>query len=125
MALGQFRSTVWDPLLIISQIIAVQAVFYSTFGIWTICLNFIGSRPTAVHQMFDSTVGFVFCSFLYKKIKVTFESCFADVMFGLGHEFFIKRGSSSTVKFFAELNYKVKLIINMIYNYEIINIYLD
>lgn len=31
---GQFRKTTWDPILIISQIIAVQTVMYLCLGFW-------------------------------------------------------------------------------------------
>ncbi|XP_008550973.1 protein SYS1 homolog [Microplitis demolitor] len=31
---GQFRKTTWDPILIISQIIAVQTVMYFFLGVW-------------------------------------------------------------------------------------------
>ncbi|KAK6616858.1 hypothetical protein RUM43_014999 [Polyplax serrata] len=29
---GQFRITIWDPILIVSQIVALQAVFYLSLG---------------------------------------------------------------------------------------------
>ncbi|XP_014204107.1 protein SYS1 homolog [Copidosoma floridanum] len=31
---GQFRKTTWDPMLIVSQIIAVQCTMYFALGIW-------------------------------------------------------------------------------------------
>lgn len=31
---GQFRKTTWDPMLIISQIIAVQCIMYFVLGLW-------------------------------------------------------------------------------------------
>lgn len=35
---GQFRKTTWDPILIISQIIAVQCIMYCVLGIWIILM---------------------------------------------------------------------------------------
>ncbi|XP_002164093.2 protein SYS1 homolog [Hydra vulgaris] len=56
MALGQFRSYVWDPILIISQIIAVQSIFYLFLGIWFFCIyNFIGQQVLVQH-LFDPTI---------------------------------------------------------------------
>ncbi|CAK9810932.1 Protein SYS1 homolog [Anthophora plagiata] len=41
---GQFRKTIWDPFLIISQIIAIQTVMYFCLGLWIwIVATFIGS----------------------------------------------------------------------------------
>ncbi|KAG8519700.1 Protein SYS1 [Galemys pyrenaicus] len=31
---GQFRSYVWDPLLILSQIVLMQTVYYGSLGLW-------------------------------------------------------------------------------------------
>lgn len=51
---GRFRSYVWDPALIISQIIALQCVFYFTIGTVTAgLLAMIGSHPSLQH-IFDS-----------------------------------------------------------------------
>ncbi|ESO87911.1 hypothetical protein LOTGIDRAFT_150746 [Lottia gigantea] len=49
---GQFRSNVWDPVLIISQIICVQSVFYVSLGFWMVVLDFIGAFDLSVDQMF-------------------------------------------------------------------------
>ncbi|XP_063989867.1 protein SYS1 homolog [Diachasmimorpha longicaudata] len=50
---GQFRKTTWDPLLIISQITAVQTVLYFSLGIWiwiiTIFLGATKSLDYAFH----------------------------------------------------------------------------
>lgn len=50
---GQFRKTTWDPLLIISQITAVQTVWYFSLGIWiwiiTVFLGATRSLDYAFH----------------------------------------------------------------------------
>ena len=61
MAVGQFKSYTWDPLLIISQIIAVQAVFYISFGILLYGLNFAVNRDISLLQIFDVTVSVASC----------------------------------------------------------------
>lgn len=44
---GQFRKTMWDPFLIISQIIAIQTVMYFCLGLWIwIVASFIGSTKS-------------------------------------------------------------------------------
>ena len=55
-AVGQFRNTVWDPLLIVSQIIAVQSVFYTAYGLLTFMVCFVASQPVSVARMFDAEV---------------------------------------------------------------------
>ena len=53
---GNFRSYVWDPLLIISQIIAVQFTFYFFLGAWLFSIDKISGRFLAVNQIFDGKV---------------------------------------------------------------------
>lgn len=43
---GQFRCAIWDPFLIISQIISLQCIHYASLSFWlsTVCLLFGTSR---------------------------------------------------------------------------------
>lgn len=44
---GQFRKTIWDPFLIISQIVAVQSVMYFCLALWiSIIALFLGSTKS-------------------------------------------------------------------------------
>jgi len=56
MVNGQFRSYHWDPLLIISQIIAVQSIFYLSLGLLLVLLNFAVERHISLSQLFDVNV---------------------------------------------------------------------
>ena len=56
MAVGQFRSYIWDPLLIISQIIAVQSIFYLCLGAWLFCIYSFAGQQVLVQHLFDPTV---------------------------------------------------------------------
>ncbi|XP_054765350.1 protein SYS1 homolog [Lytechinus pictus] len=49
---ASFRSYVWDPMLLISQIIAMQSVFYVCFGIWLIMVDYILDHPKSLSQIF-------------------------------------------------------------------------
>lgn len=42
----------WDPLLLTSQIIAMQSVFYFCFGLWLVIVDFILDHPISLNQMF-------------------------------------------------------------------------
>ena len=53
---GKFRSLAWDPLLIISQIIAVQCTFYFCLGGWLFSIHKISGRFIAVNQLFSGKV---------------------------------------------------------------------
>ncbi|KAL5022143.1 hypothetical protein ScPMuIL_001298 [Solemya velum] len=56
---GQFRSNVWDPLLIIAQIISLQCQFYITLGAWVYILDLIGRFDLSLEQMFTQVdIGF-------------------------------------------------------------------
>eukprot|EP00794_Sanderia_malayensis_P018866 gene18866-20766_t len=50
---SHFRSYVWDPILIISQIIAVQFTFYLFLGFWLFGLDNISGRSLVLSQLFD------------------------------------------------------------------------
>ena len=65
-AVGQFRNTVWDPLLIVSQIVAVQSVFYTTYGLLTFVVCSVAGQPVSVAQMFDAEVHFCMLLFFQK-----------------------------------------------------------
>jgi hypothetical protein len=60
MATSKFRSKVWDPILIISQIISIQFQFYTSLLLlnyfWTIILNNIFGMENvqySLSQIFD------------------------------------------------------------------------
>ena len=50
---GQFRYTVWDPWMIISQIITLQAVYYVSLGLWIIVFDFVTDSPRSLDQIFS------------------------------------------------------------------------
>lgn len=50
MMSGQFRYSIWDPALIIFQIITVQAMFYSSLGILIYVVDCLtGYSPSLSH----------------------------------------------------------------------------
>jgi len=49
---GQFRYTVWDPWMIISQILTLQAVFYVSLGLWISLFDVITGNPKSLDQIF-------------------------------------------------------------------------
>lgn len=54
---GQFRSYVWDPLLILSQIVLMQTVYYGSLGLWLALVDAMVRSSPSLDQMFDSEVG--------------------------------------------------------------------
>ncbi|XP_003701089.1 sys1 golgi trafficking protein [Megachile rotundata] len=70
---GQFRKTMWDPILIISQIIAVQTVMYFCLGLWIwVVASLIGTTKSLDY------------AFHYKEIHVRdFTGQFIIVIFVL------------------------------------------
>ncbi|GBM34104.1 Protein SYS1 [Araneus ventricosus] len=49
---GHFRYSVWDPLLIISQILAIQAIFYVSLGVWIFLTDTISGYSQSLDQIF-------------------------------------------------------------------------
>ncbi|ODN00391.1 Protein SYS1 [Orchesella cincta] len=50
---GQFRVTIWDPFLIVSQIVAVQTFFYFTFCLMLFLGSVLAGSDTALSRIFS------------------------------------------------------------------------
>ncbi|CAF4184561.1 unnamed protein product [Rotaria socialis] len=48
-----FRNQKWDPWLIISQIIAVQAIYYFGFGLWILLITITFNRVPSLDYFFS------------------------------------------------------------------------
>ncbi|XP_006839403.1 PREDICTED: protein SYS1 homolog [Chrysochloris asiatica] len=53
---GQFRSYVWDPVLILSQIVLMQTVYYGSLGLWLALVDALVRSSPSLDQMFDSEI---------------------------------------------------------------------
>nr|SVE74873.1 EOG090X0FH3 [Daphnia carinata] len=54
---GSFRIAIWDPPLIISQIVAVQCIMYVSLGLWIIVLlNVLTGHPVSIDYIFKYQV---------------------------------------------------------------------
>ena len=60
---GQFRSNLWDPVLIVAQIVTMQASFYLCLGLWVFFLDVIGRFDVSLDQIFTQSVSF--CCLLF------------------------------------------------------------
>ena len=49
---GQFRYTVWDPVMIISQIVTLQSVFYVCLGLWITLFDLMTGESRSLDQIF-------------------------------------------------------------------------
>lgn len=49
---GSFRTTQWDPLLLISQIIAIQSLMYFSLGIFSYVLDWIADSNHSLDHLF-------------------------------------------------------------------------
>jgi len=49
---GQFRYTVWDPWMIISQILTLQCVFYVSLGLWLSIFDLASGNDKSLDQVF-------------------------------------------------------------------------
>uniref|UniRef100_A0A452H5W3 Protein SYS1 homolog n=1 Tax=Gopherus agassizii TaxID=38772 RepID=A0A452H5W3_9SAUR len=50
---GQFRSYVWDPVLILTQIVLMQAVYYSSLGLWLALVDSLVQNSPSLDQIFN------------------------------------------------------------------------
>lgn len=48
---GQFRFAVWDPILIVSQILTMQSIYYTCLGLWVALMEvLLGTNPSLDHM---------------------------------------------------------------------------
>ena len=53
---GNFRYTVWDPWMIVSQMATLQCAFYVSLGIWIFLLDAVAGYPRSIDQIFKYQV---------------------------------------------------------------------
>lgn len=53
---SQFRSYIWDPVLIISQIILMQCIYYSFLGLWLAGVDSLVHTNRSLDQIFSYEV---------------------------------------------------------------------
>ncbi|XP_037085906.1 protein SYS1 homolog [Pollicipes pollicipes] len=53
---GHFRYTKWDPVLIISQIVCLQALYYVTLGVCLVFLNMLTGGLLSLDSIFNFEV---------------------------------------------------------------------
>lgn len=89
MVTGTFRSNVWDPVLIIGQIICMQCQFTVSLGLWVYILNFILGYDTEISQLFRQAVS-IFFHLIIKCVCFSFTSTlFLRIIYTLHlHDFF-------------------------------------
>ncbi|XP_063218068.1 protein SYS1 homolog [Bacillus rossius redtenbacheri] len=49
---GQFRSTTWDPFLIICQIISLQCIMYFGLGLWIFLVDLLAGSSRSLDHLF-------------------------------------------------------------------------
>ncbi|KAJ8259558.1 hypothetical protein GJAV_G00170820 [Gymnothorax javanicus] len=50
---GNFRSYIWDPVLIVSQILLMQCIFYSFLGLWLAGVDGLVQGSRSLDQIFS------------------------------------------------------------------------
>jgi hypothetical protein len=51
-----FRSQKWDPFLIVSQIVAVQTLYYFGLGFWVFFITLVANRVPTLDYIFSYDV---------------------------------------------------------------------
>ncbi|XP_067052235.1 protein SYS1 homolog [Acropora muricata] len=109
MAAG-FRSNVWDPCLIISQIVAVQCIFYLFLAFWVLLVDLWTGSMRSLDQFFRPR-DLEFSSF---KGKVTMAAFCLNALTGAGGLWVIVRRAKQCLDF-AATAHLIHLIICSIY----------
>ena len=56
MSSGQFRSSVWDPILLLCQILCMQCIFYFGLSLWVMVIDMLTGYPLNLNQLFNYEV---------------------------------------------------------------------
>ena len=48
-----FRANIFDPVLIVAQIVSLFCFHCASLGAWLVLANFIGGTHNAIRQLFD------------------------------------------------------------------------
>ncbi|XP_062501002.1 protein SYS1 homolog [Corticium candelabrum] len=51
--MASFRSYVWDPILLVSQMITMQCLFYVSLGLWLYVIDSVMGLEKSIHQILD------------------------------------------------------------------------
>lgn len=54
--MAHFRSYIWDPILIISQIVLMQCIYYSFLGLWVAGVDGLVQINRSLNQIFSYDV---------------------------------------------------------------------
>lgn len=68
MASG-FRSSVFDPLLVVSQIAALQCCFYISLGFWIFVADSIGDVHKTIDQIFNYRVSLLSSMYIHVHVS--------------------------------------------------------
>lgn len=56
-----FRSYIWDPVLIVCQIVLMQCIYYSFLGLWLAGVDSLVQSSRSLDQIFSYQVSFKIC----------------------------------------------------------------
>ncbi|XP_040207170.1 protein SYS1 homolog [Rana temporaria] len=86
---GQFRSYVWDPILISSQIVLMQFIYYTSLGLWIASVDLLIRYSPSLDQIFSyESLGF---SSVHGRVSMM-AFILNSLTCALGLLYFIRRG---------------------------------
>ncbi|XP_072308874.1 protein SYS1 homolog [Eucyclogobius newberryi] len=100
--MAHFRSYIWDPVLIVSQIVLMQCIYYSFLGLWLAGVDGLVQTSRSLNQIFSYEIlGFASMQGRLSMMAFILNSLTS----ALGLWFFIRRGKQCldftvTVHFF-------------------------
>ncbi|XP_077386606.1 protein SYS1 homolog [Festucalex cinctus] len=99
---SHFRSYIWDPVLIVFQIVLMQCIYYSFLGLWLVGVDSLVPTHGSLNQIFSYEI-LGFSSLLGRLSMMAFV--LNSLTCALGLWFFIRRGKQCldftvTVHFF-------------------------
>lgn len=65
---SHFRSYIWDPVLIVSQILLMQCIYYSFLGLWLAGVDSLVQTNRSLDQIFSYEVRKSICILNYLQL---------------------------------------------------------
>lgn len=77
--MAHFRSYIWDPVLIVSQILLMQCIYYSFLGLWLAGVDSLIQTSRSLDQIFSYEVSSSFAS--QRHVRMHAEMSFVSILF--------------------------------------------
>lgn len=82
--MANFRSYIWDPVLIVSQILLMQCIYYSFLGLWLAGMDSLIQTSRSLDQIFSYEVSSKLLRIKHVRSRAEMQICIHFILQALG-----------------------------------------